>query len=223
MRMPEGLVLMIEAWQAMRAALTHPTRACWNRAMLDKGANLMGLTADAMVGSRLEAISMPAWGNCQSKNPDDGAGMEDLERKNWARGKLVEWIDGEIGKLEAHAATLDTTVIDQDRAEAPDRALFDPSREASLARRYEAEARRGFFRALSEFRKVEAEVKETIEPDATQEAEKVYNPLASSRQTAPPSPRPLAASPGKECRRGLDPAFSMMERNSGPYSSRAGS
>ncbi len=36
------------------------------------------------------------------------------------------------------------------RAEAGARAMFDPSQEATLARRYEASAERGFFRALKE-------------------------------------------------------------------------
>jgi hypothetical protein len=39
------------------------------------------------------------------------------------------------------------------------RALFDPSREATLARKYEAAAERGFFRALKELRQVEREAK----------------------------------------------------------------
>ncbi|WP_435011478.1 hypothetical protein P12x_002790 [Tundrisphaera lichenicola] len=39
------------------------------------------------------------------------------------------------------------------------RALFDPSKEATLARKYEAAAERGFFRSLREFRQVEREAK----------------------------------------------------------------
>ncbi len=51
------------------------------------------------------------------------------------------------GVDEAEAAML--------REEAGRVALFDPSKEACLARRYEAAAERGFFKALNEFRKVE--------------------------------------------------------------------
>ena len=40
------------------------------------------------------------------------------------------------------------------RAEAGRRAMFDPSKEASLARKYEAAAERGFFRALKELRQL---------------------------------------------------------------------
>jgi hypothetical protein len=43
--------------------------------------------------------------------------------------------------------------------EACKRAMFDPSKEASLARKYEAAAQRAFFRALTELRRVEKAAK----------------------------------------------------------------
>lgn len=46
----------------------------------------------------------------------------------------------------------DSSTVERLRAEAADRALFDPSKEATLARKYEAAAERGFFRALKELR-----------------------------------------------------------------------
>ena len=49
------------------------------------------------------------------------------------------------------------------RAEAGRRAMFDPSKEATLARKYEAAAERGFFRALKELRQVEAQVSQEPE------------------------------------------------------------
>ena len=47
------------------------------------------------------------------------------------------------------------------RAEAGRRAMFDPSKEATLARKYEAAAERGFFRALKELRQLEGQAKAT--------------------------------------------------------------
>jgi hypothetical protein len=56
---------------------------------------------------------------------------------------------------------------DRLRAEAGKLALFDPSKEATLARRYEAAAERGLFRALNEFRQVEKEARaESAPPDS---------------------------------------------------------
>ncbi len=80
-------------------------------------------------------------------------------------------------------------MIALDRLEAPDRALFDASREACLARRYEAEASRGFFKALKELRQVEAEAAERPEPDANTGQEAVCDPLASSWETRAPNVR----------------------------------
>ena len=50
---------------------------------------------------------------------------------------------------------LDEASVELLRDEAATRALFDPSAEATLARKYEAAAERGFFRALKELRQVE--------------------------------------------------------------------
>jgi hypothetical protein len=50
------------------------------------------------------------------------------------------------------------------QSEAGRLAAFDPSKEACLARRYEAAAERGFYRALKEFRLVEKSEK-SIDPD----------------------------------------------------------
>jgi hypothetical protein len=58
---------------------------------------------------------------------------------------------------------------DRLRAEAGRRAMFDPSKEATLARKYEAAAERGFFRALKELRQLEKQAK-AAEPAAQVEA-----------------------------------------------------
>ena len=54
------------------------------------------------------------------------------------------------------------------RAEVERRALFDASKEASLARKYEAAAERGFFRALKELRQHERQLK-AVEAEAFEE------------------------------------------------------
>jgi hypothetical protein len=45
------------------------------------------------------------------------------------------------------------------RAEVTDRAMFDTSKEATLARKYEASAVRGFFNALKELRMIQKQAK----------------------------------------------------------------
>jgi hypothetical protein len=80
-----------------------------------------------------------------------------------ARLALLELVDAQIAELEAHQGTLDLDRIEQDRREAPARATLDDSKQASLARRYEADSDRGFYKALKEFRKIEAQAPTRIE------------------------------------------------------------
>ena len=69
---------------------------------------------------------------------------------------------GRIRRAEAEFVApegVDAATVDQLRAEAKARAMFDPSKEAVLARKYEAAAERGFFRALKELRGLVREAK----------------------------------------------------------------
>ena len=66
------------------------------------------------------------------------------------------------------------------RAEAGCRAMFDPSKEVSLARKYEAAAERGFFRALKELRQLEKQAKvdeSAVEEEAYRRALGSFLPL----------------------------------------------
>ena len=62
----------------------------------------------------------------------------------------VASIDAAIARLQAHAASLDCTVIDRERAEAADRALVAVDPAATLTQRYEASTERSICRALRE-------------------------------------------------------------------------
>ena len=79
-----------------------------------------------------------------------------------------------IRQAEADAEAAGLSEAEQ--AEAGRRAMFDPSKEACLARKYEAAAERGFFKALKEFREVERAAKG---PDVAAEAEAARKQLAS--------------------------------------------
>ena len=89
-------------------------------------------------------------------------------------------------------------------ARVPLRSTFDDSREASLARRYEADADRGFYKALKEFRRVEAEVPSRIEaaPD---------DPIASPPESRMGSFREAASPVDRE--RALDFLDELMVEN----------
>ena len=85
------------------------------------------------------------------------------------------------------------------RAEAGRRALFDPSREATLARKYEAAAERGFFRALKELRQLEKQAKadeSAVEEEAYRRALGSFLPNGkgvAAAEPEPPAPAPMPA------------------------------
>jgi hypothetical protein len=191
-KMPEGVIRLGRAWKDLRADLAREPKPTWTASHLVRAAHLIGLREEDARGSRLGALSRAVWGDFEALADNEGRGLDDDARRAWARTKLLERIDAEVAGLEAHLETLDFEMIEQDRAEAGDRALFDPSREAALARRYEAEARRGFFQALKEFRRVEAEAAEredvAASPPQVSVQGRVPDPLASFREGQPPSP-----------------------------------
>ena len=106
------------------------------------------------------------------------------------------------------AAEAEAEANGEDPAEAGRRAMFDPSKEACLARKYEAAAERGFFRALKEFRQLERAAKG---PDVKAEIEatrKSMGQLASFFPAAPPAPavaKPAVATPPAPAKPAMKP------------------
>ncbi len=86
-----------------------------------------------------------------------------------------------------------------DPSEAARRAMFDPSKEACLARKYEAAAERGFFRALKELRQVERQARvEPAAPKVEAAPEKLGSSLpakATGPAIAPPAAMPARVAP----------------------------
>ena len=105
----------------------------------------------------------------------DAAGGSPI--RTWV-GSLIGEIDAEVDRLAAHRETLDHDAIAEDHAGAADRALFDPGRDATLARRYEAASTRELYRALDEFRAAEAAGPRVAapEPGAPPAAEPIEDP-----------------------------------------------
>ena len=163
---PEGVDRLALAWQDLRADLARDGRPTWTASHLEQAANLTGLRVDHARNSRIGALSRAVWGDFEALADGEGSHLEEDARKSWARTKLLDRIDAEVGALEIHRDTLDFEMIELDRSEAGARALFDPSKEATLARRYESEAHRGFFKALKEFRQAEAEFAARAEAEA---------------------------------------------------------
>jgi hypothetical protein len=184
---PEGVDRLIVAWQELKADLARDPKPVWTAAHLETAAHLTGLRVDHARGSRIGALSRGVWGDFEALADHEGGQLEDHARKAWARTRLTERIDAEVAALEIHRDTLDFELIELDRSEAGARALFDPSQEATLARRYESESRRAFFKALKEFRQAEAEFAERAESA----------PAPAPTPTPEPPPAPPEAGPSE--------------------------
>jgi hypothetical protein len=162
-RMPEGVDRLLDAWRVLRRDLDREGQHGWGAAQLARAANLIGVRSENAHSTRIGDLSCAIWGEFHGLAAHEGADLDNEGRRNWARVELLELVDARIAELEAHRATLDLDRIEQDRREAPARSTFDDSKQASLARRYEADSDRGFYKALKEFRQVEAEAPTRIE------------------------------------------------------------
>ncbi len=185
-RTPEGVDRLIEAWSDLFEELASDDPASWTVEHLGRIARLTGKAAETARVSRLGALARAACGDFLGLAKADGEGLTDKARKLWAKDRLAERIAAEIAELEAHRETLDHEAFEQDRVEAPDRALFDPSKEATLARRYEADAARRYYRALDEFRKAEAEAE--AQGEIPGQVPTSASPMGSPGGYGPPSP-----------------------------------
>jgi hypothetical protein len=185
---PEGIDRLIEAWQDLRNDLAIDPKPDWTAEHLDRAAHLLGLKPQHARSSHFGALSRAYWGDFSALGDDEGDGLEEYRRES-ARSMLFERIDAEIAALEAHRETLDLEMIEFDRAEAGERALLDTSKGATLARRYESESRRGFYKALKEFRLVEAEMLAKVgEAPTSSQAVQIPRPdaqLGSFRENPP--------------------------------------
>ncbi len=164
--MPEGVDRMIAAFLDLRHELDEVGAARWDWTYGMRLVDLTGSRYGDMPVSRLRALSDAVGGDFQHLLAGDGDDLGPIQRRTWARDRLVERIDAEVAALRTHRETLDPEAVEEERAGAEARALFDPSKEAILARKYEAAAERGFFRTLRELREVEA-ASRAEDPDAT--------------------------------------------------------
>ena len=225
MATPEGVDLMIKRWEAMKADLDNPGGCQW--------IHDHNYLADALTGrpcgTNIDVTPFSAWtmaihGDFDCLMPERLAGLVTMEEKAiHAMNMIADLVDAEIARLRAHRAAMDTRAIDAERSFATRRALFDPSHQAVLARRYEAAAARGFHQTLAEFRQVEAEaaarppmaVAEVPAAPTQAPSPEAFNPgldleraaMGSFGQTAPEMPEVLEVEPKKQVVRVIHPRF----------------
>jgi len=156
---PDGVDKLAAALRSARTQLATGAFRSWGPITRKKFEALFGSAEDFLPVTRVDALVM-AWldNNFRFLDPAELAALPDrAARRPWALKELLGLIDAELAHLAATRASLDLAGLAQDRAEAGQRALFDPGADATAARKYEAAARRGFFRALRALRELAAE------------------------------------------------------------------
>ncbi len=199
--MPEGVDRMIAAFLELRDELEYGAQTRWDWTHGMKLADLTSARFMDVPVRPVRALTEAIGGDFKNLLPGEGEGLPDPDRRAWARDRLAGLIDAEIAGLLEHRETLDLAMIESDRATASDRALFDASKEATLARRYEAAAERGVYKALAELRRVEAEAEaeaagegpaeEPLGSSGAGEPEPAGVPAPAPRSAGPSSPTPL--------------------------------
>ncbi len=163
-RSPEGLDLLIGAIKGLLDDLSHPYGMRWGWSHCDRLHHLLGLRREDVPVSRFKALTEAIQGKFQHLDPHDGEGQMEGNRSHWALQMLAQLIEAEIAKLKALRENFDHKGLDLDRAEAKYRAMFDASKEAELARKYNAANERSYSRTLKEFRMLNAEAAEVVTP-----------------------------------------------------------
>ena len=156
MATPEGVDRLIDALMGLRSELDQPS-VVWDFVHGQKLAAFFGTRESDIPLTRGRRLSDAIQGNFTHIDPSEVEHLTtDEAKRNWACDQMDGHIRAEVERLEAHRASLDLAGLRLDRAEAGERALFDAGKEATLARKYEAAATRELYRALREFRAVEA-------------------------------------------------------------------
>ncbi len=197
---PEGIDRMARVLGDLKEALFDPYIDRWDWVHCERTHSIMGVRRLDVPFSRLKSLTDAlADGDFKGLRRDEVAGADPEAIRARARREIAEIIDAELGRLAALRETLDVEAIERNRADAARRALFDPSREAILARRYEASAERGMYRALRELKEVEAAgpgPSPEVGPDA-EELASIGDDVPEPRE-AVGSPRPARPAPARD-------------------------
>jgi hypothetical protein len=195
-RTVEGVDCLARGWRLVLGALLDGAPQEWYRHHVRRIDALQGRVPGEFPVARPTALALAVGGAFQDLEDADGAGLDPTERRYWAKTELMNWVLTEMERLEAlRDALAADPVLALDRAEAGERALFDPSAEAERLRRYAGRAERGIYQALREYRRVEAEAAATPDEEATCDAPGSFCPEAPGADPAPESEPPVEAEP----------------------------
>jgi hypothetical protein len=215
-RFPEGIDFLIDHWSELKNDLMNLERNTWTLNHRSRMEMLLGIPEANYRMSRVQVLSEVMSGFSANIDPSEIAGLNAFEQLDWARRQLAAMIDAEIDRLREQKTLLNPDVIEQDRLEAASRALFDTQTSMQQLRKYEAATERAMYKALNEFRAIEATLKAdppvevsppettemaSFEPEPTEDAES-RKPDRKERPTGARNPKTIQFSKRKSAKTG---------------------
>ena len=165
MTTPAGVTRLVDALRSVRVQLASKAFESWKPEHRLKVDAYLGGMREQFPLARSQALLAALEGDFMYVDPAEVADLPDkTERIEWARDRLIDLVDAEVARLEAIHARLDTRLIDHDRSQAGNRALFQTNPEAILARKYESAALRAFHKALKDLRALRDQPIEPVAP-----------------------------------------------------------
>ena len=164
---PEGIERLIKGWLDLDAELVKLDASRWGYSHWDLMENMQGRKTTQFPISREGALFKTILGQPGYLEPEEVGTMDMAERAEYAAAQLRERIVGHVADLRALLETFDLAGEARSREGAARRALFDSSKEAILARKYEAATERAMYKAMQELRELEAEPATPDPADAT--------------------------------------------------------
>jgi hypothetical protein len=152
-RTPQGFDWQIQAWRTLQADLASGR---WVIHHGNRAEQLLGREPDYFSRNRFIVLTHGSMGTFALLGPDNWPDLAPDDRRQAARAELAVLIAAEIDRLEKERAGLDHESFARRAATAPARALFGTSKEAILARKYEAAAEREFHRAMTRIEQLNA-------------------------------------------------------------------
>ena len=191
---PEGVDVMVDEWTKLKADLDHEEGTRWTRVHSYRADYLHGSDSGMVGASYYEAWTRAYEGKYDLLKPDHFRDCKtEADRKQLALQKLGDLVDADLEQIKEDRASMETLGFDAEMEYAEDVALFDPSKEGELARKYEAAAERGFYRALKELKELRREARaEARAAEPSRAPTSLASFLPASPPTSPTPPRPAS-------------------------------
>ncbi len=190
----EGVDLLLGAMQAVRDHVESGYYKRWTPTDRTRIDLYLGGKETRFPVSRCDALLMALQGNLDHIPPREQEQLPQGEaRVQYFRDELILLVDVERARLAKVRATIDPSIVEDDRREAAECATLAASPEAVLAKKYTTAAIGTFLRALRDFHKLE-KAEAAIEDEVAQppvEPEVV----AQVASPVPATPTPIAAAP----------------------------